>query len=129
MERLSATSYSIGDVVELYCGKFFICSMAGTTADSSLVFDGSSSTVIDGTVVWKPTNGYSSEASSSGAGIKTWKANESYKIGDVVIYGDSIYQCILSNSDNIFMESHWKQLSNTSSVDKNYVDYISSTLN
>lgn len=103
-----------------------MCTMEGTTANSPLIYYDDSGTIIDGTVVWKLVN--NSDSSGSGAGIKNWKANESYKFGDVVIYEDFIYQCIVSNSDNIFTESHWKQLSNAGEISRNYVNYIASTL-
>ena len=126
MERLRVTHYAIGDIVELFCGKFFVCTMEGTTANSPLIYYDDSGTIVDGTVVWKLVT--NSDSSGSGAGIKNWKANESYKLGDVIIYEDSVYQCIVGNSDNIFTESHWKQLSNAGEISRNYVNYIASTL-
>lgn len=54
-----------------------------------------------------------------GTPIYAWTSGESYKVGDLVIYGTSFYQCIIANSDVTFNSNKWQAIGG-SSADSNY---------
>lgn len=98
-----ATSYVKGDIVH-YNGKYMRCTVAGTSSvdrltalDTANVGD----SVVDGTVTWKVFDPF------TGGAMFDWQSSKSYNVGDLVVYNDLIYRCIVSNSDVVFTSSNW----------------------
>lgn len=57
-------------------------------------------------------DGIARKIGSSGSGIQDWTENTEYKVKNLVIYNDIIYQCIVANTDSAFTENHWKEIGN-----------------
>ena len=55
-------------------------------------------------------------------GINIWTSNNSYEVGDIVIYDKDVYECITKNSDATFINSKWSvygTIKALSSIDAN----------
>lgn len=103
-------SYVLGQFV--YKGNIYLrCTTAGTTSQNSVSLNNLNigDTVSDGTVVWEVFDPF---AGTSGSGISEWASSTQYNIGDVVIYGNGIYQCTTAHtSSTIIDDTKFKNLS------------------
>lgn len=101
------TAYSLNDIVNTKYGTKLKCTTAGTTSTDPLILDGTSP-ITDGTVIWEVQE----EGGGSGQGIVDYEANTSYNVGDIVIYDDKIYRCIIAHtSTSDFDDSKWEEIS------------------
>lgn len=55
-----------------------------------------------------------------GTPIYAWTSGESYKVGDLAIYGTNLYKCIVPNSDIVFNNNKWQIIGGGSGGDSNY---------
>lgn len=101
------TAYSVNDIVNTKYGTKLKCITAGTTSTDPLILDGTSS-ITDGTVVWEVQE----EGEGSGQGLVDYAPNTSYSVGDIVIYDNKIYRCIIAHtSTSTFDTTKWEEIS------------------
>lgn len=98
------TSYNVNETVNK--GQVVLkCITAGITDKEVLNLSAVSvgDTVVDGTAEWqvKSTTGYGS-GDGGGTSVSEWVTATSYEIGQIVIYGDSLYRCITDHTSNTF---------------------------
>ena len=80
------------------------------------------------TLQWEDTTGgvHTSEVYVND-GITKWIPDRVYAIGDLVIYDDTLYSCIVPNNDHTFTPSNWTSISGgTAETDYYIVDLKSS---
>jgi hypothetical protein len=106
------TSYNVNETVNK--GQVVLkCITAGTTDKEALNLSAVSvgDTVTDGTVEWqvKSTTGYGS-GDGGGTSVSEWATATSYEIGQIVIYGDSLYRCLVDHDSTTFSadEANWQ---------------------
>ena len=105
-------AYTIGQTVNK--GQVVLkCTTAGTTDRYSLDLTSVSvgDTLTDGTAEWqvKSTTGYGS-GDGGGTSVSEWATATSYEIGQIVIYGDSLYRCLADHDSTTFSadEANWQ---------------------
>lgn len=106
------TSYNVNETVNK--GQVVLkCITAGTTDKEAIDLSAVSvgDTVTDGTAEWqvKSTTGYGS-GDGGGTSVSEWATATSYEIGQIVIYGDSLYRCLADHDSTTFSadEANWQ---------------------
>lgn len=106
------TSYNINETVNK--GQVVLkCITAGITDKEAIDLSAVSvgDTVTDGTAEWqvKSTTGYGS-GDGGGTSVSEWATATSYEIGQIVIYGDSLYRCLADHDSTTFSadEANWQ---------------------
>lgn len=106
------TSYNINETVNK--GQVVLkCITAGITDKEAIDLSAVSvgDILIDGTAEWqvKSTTGYGS-GDGGGTSVSEWATATSYEIGQIVIYGDSLYRCLADHASTTFSadEANWQ---------------------
>ena len=106
------TSYNVNETVNK--GQVVLkCITAGTTDKEAIDISAVSvgDTLTDGTVEWqvKSTTGYGS-GDGGGTSVSEWATATSYEIGQIAIYGDSLYRCLADHDSTTFSadEANWQ---------------------
>ncbi len=64
------------------------------------------------TLQWTANDGVTIQETTltiyDGTPIYTWRSGEHYEVGDLAIYSNALYKCIIENSDTTFNESKWE---------------------
>ena len=123
------TSYAVDQTVNK--GQIVLkCTLAGTTDKEALNLSTASVGNIlgDGTVEWEVISitGYGS--GSGGTTIADWDTNTAYEAGDLVIYDNSLYQCLIDHtSTSTFDGAKWQVIGNyvTAPIKIGDVGYVS----
>ena len=96
----SSFTYAKGDIIRISNSKsnqYYQCVTAGTSGTVEPANNIAGSVVTDGTVKWMV---YEMGVGSSTSGIRLWLAGDYYIRGEVVLYNNALYRCVVDHLAN-----------------------------